>query len=131
MAFADGHSAGITVGKVDRVYVSEARGLFIDKQLPKRAAGKEMWVDVRGATMTADHATGELFKVPADMAIERGDLVAARFGDQSARALDPNLIPTPNRVTQIVAPHDSLMAMMFGLPKASPLISAFLTINAN
>jgi hypothetical protein len=131
MAFADGESASTTVGKVDRVYVCEARGLFIDKKILRRTAGKEIWVDVRGATMAADHATGELFKVPAELAIERGDLVATQLGDQSVRALNPNLIPTPNIVTQLVAPHDSLMAMMFGLPKAAPLLSAFLNTKAN
>jgi hypothetical protein len=131
MACADGESASTTVGKVDRVYVCEARGLFMDKKLLKRTAGKEIWVDVRDATIAADHETGELFKVPAELAIERGDLVATQIGDQSVRDLNPNLIPTQNRVTQLIAPHDSLMAMMFGLSKASLLLSAFLGAKAN
>ena len=131
-ARADGTPASDTIGKVNRVYVAEARGLFIEKKLTKRTGGKEIWVDVRSKLMITNDEVGELFKVPTDMAIERGDLVATQIGDVSVRSLNPNLIATPNQVTQLIAPHDSLLAMMFGLPPASPpVLSAFLSAKVN
>jgi hypothetical protein len=127
VARADGTPASDTIGKVSRVYVAEARGLFIEKKLTKHTGGKEIWVDVRSKSMVTNDEVGELFKVPADMAIERGDLVATQAGDSSVRALNSNLIATPNQVTRLVAPHDSLIAMTFGLSQAAPpVLSAFL-----
>jgi hypothetical protein len=128
IAHAGGATADSDIGKVDAVYVREARGLFIEKKLLHHSEGKEVWVDVRGPMTVADKTTGEMFKVPADLAIERGDLVATQAGDESGRFL--NLIPIPNKVTQLVAPHDSLMAMMFGLPKSSPMVNLFLNAKA-
>jgi hypothetical protein len=121
--------ASSEIGKVDRVYVREARGLYFEKKLLRRTEGKEVWVNVRGATMVSDKSTGEMFKVPADLAIERGDLVATRIGDESLR--DLNLVPIPNKVTQLVARHDTLMAMTFGLPTTSPLLNVFMQAKAN
>jgi hypothetical protein len=131
-AYADGEPASDTIGKVNRVYVAEARGLYVEKKLTRHAAGKDVWADVRIAATAASDATGDMFKVPADMAIERGDLVATQAGDSSVRSLNSNLIETPNQVTRLVAPHDSLIAIMFGLPQASPpALSAFLKTGAN
>ena len=113
-----------TVGKVDAVYVREARGLFIEKKLVRKFEDQEIWVDVRTATALADNAGGGMFKVPSELRLERGDLVATRVGDESARGL--NLIPIPNQVTQLVARHDTLMAITFGLPTSSPLLNVFL-----
>ena len=130
-AYADGEPASDTIGKVSRVYVAEARGLYVEKKLMRHTAGKDIWADVRSAAVVASDATGDMFKVPADMAIERGDLVATQAGDSSAHTLDPNLMATPNKITRLVAPHDSLTAMMFGLPQASPpVLSAFLGAKA-
>jgi hypothetical protein len=126
-AYAQGEPGRDSIGKVNAVYVAAARGLLIEKKLLRDIAGKDIWVSVRGATMVASDATGELFKVPEDMAIEHGDLVATRIGDLSMRTLSPNLIATPNLVTQLVAPHDSLIALMFGLQQATPsMLSTFL-----
>ena len=130
-AYADGDPASDSIGKVNRVYVAEARGLYIEKKLARHTAGKDIWAHVRSATIVASDATGDMFKVPADLAIERGDLVATQAGDSSAHTLDPNLIATPNKITRLVAPHDSLTAMMFGLPQAAtPMVNALLGIKA-
>ena len=128
VAYADGGPGDAAVGKVDRLYIREARELFIEKKLLRRSEDKEVWVDVRTPATVASQTTGEMFKVPADLAIERGDLVATRVGDESGRFL--NLIPIPNKVTQLVAPHDSLMAMTFGLPKSSPMLDLFVAAKA-
>jgi hypothetical protein len=127
-AHAEDRPGNVTIGKVDRVYVREFRGLYIEKKLLRHNEGKELWVDVRDPATAASQTIGEMFKVPADLAIERGDLVATRYGDESGAYL--NLIPTPNKVTQLVARHDTLMAMMFGLPKSSPMVKLFLNAKA-
>jgi hypothetical protein len=127
-AHADGVPENTAVGKVDAVYVREARGLFIEKKLLRHSEDKEVWVDVRGAATVAATTTGEMFQVPADLAIRRGDLVATRMGDASG--LEFKLIAIPNKVTQLVAPHDSLMAMTFGLPKAPGMVNLFLQAKA-
>src|SRR5258706_9300326 len=113
VAQSDGASGDAPVGKVNAVYVREARGLFIEKKLVRSFTGKELWVDVRAASQVAETAVGELFEVPADIVIERGDLVATRIGDPSAR--NWNLIPEVNRVTSLAVKHDTSMPMAFGL----------------
>ena len=112
----EGHADG-AVGKVERVYVREATGLFIDQKLMRRAERKEIWVDVRGPEQVGAATTGELFKIPDGFDVTRGDLVAVRLGDAWGRSF--NLLPLENQVTQLVAPRDSLMALTFGVPKSS------------
>ncbi len=73
VAQSDGASGDAPVGKVNAVYVREARSLFIEKKLLRKVTGKELWVDVRAASQVVETAVGELFEVPADIAIERGD----------------------------------------------------------
>jgi hypothetical protein len=72
-----------------------------------------------------------MFKAPVDVAIERGDLVATRIGDDSVQEMSLNLIPTPNKVTELVARHDSLMAMTFGLPKAPRMVELFVSAKSH
>lgn len=131
VAHADGGAGDAAVGRVDKVYVREARGLFIEQKLLQSSAGKEVWVEVRGPDTVADKTTGEMFKVPVNLAIERGDLVATRIGDDSVHEMNLNLIPIPNKVTQLIARHDSLMAMTFGLPKAPGMVELFMSAKAH
>jgi hypothetical protein len=118
-----------TIGKVDTVYVREARGLFFEKKLLRTAGRNELWVDVRLATSLAGDPRSELFRVPEDIAIERGDLVTTQYGDSTPLAL--KLLPEPNKVTQLVARHDTLMAMTFGLPNAGRMLDLFVAAKAN
>ena len=128
VAHADGRPGNAGVGKVDTVYVREARGFFIEKKLLHHSEGKEVWVDVRSPETVVAETTGEMFKVPADLTIERGDLVATQIG---AAGRELSLIPIPNKVTLLVAPRDSLMAMTFGLPKSWPIVKLFLNAKAH
>ena len=99
------------VGKVDTIYVREAKGLFIEKKLVRNNPSKDLWVNVR---LVTGEAASELYKVPAELAIERGDLVAMRDGDPTPASM--NLLPIDNKVTQLVARSDTLQAMLFGIP---------------
>jgi len=116
------------VGKVGRVYVRECQGLFVEKQLLRHSKGKEIWADVRTPATVASQTTGEMFKVPANLAIEHGDLVATRYGDESGAYW--NLISIPNEVTKLVASHDNLMAITFGLTKSASMVDLFLSAKA-
>jgi hypothetical protein len=101
------------VSKVAAVYVRESRGLYIEKKLLRTSGTKELWVHVRLATALPGEAAGELFQVPPEITIEVGDLVTTRSGDPTPRQM--NLLPEVNRVTRVVAGHDSLMAIAFGI----------------
>jgi hypothetical protein len=123
-AQAAGVADNSMIGKVDTVYVGEARGLYIEKKLLRKIEDKKLWVDVHRANSLPGMLDSELFQVPADMAVERGDLVATQFGDQTPR--DLKLIPVENRLTALVARHDTLMAMTFGLPNAPKIVESYL-----
>jgi hypothetical protein len=113
------------ISKVDTVYVREAKGLYIEKSLLRHIDGKQLWVDVRLATMVAGETASELFQVPADLAIERGDLVTTRIGDTTALSL--KLIPEVSRVATLVAKSDTLMAMTFGHTNSKSALGFFIT----
>jgi hypothetical protein len=119
LAQDDGATGNSAVSKVAAVYVREARGLYYEKALLRRAEDKALWVEVRFADALTGGVKSELFLVPAGVAIERGDLVVTRAGDESPRNL--NLLPDVSRVTRLVAKHDTLMAMAFGLSNSTQL----------
>jgi hypothetical protein len=123
LAQSDSAADNSMISKVDTVYVREANGLYIEKKLLRKTEHRELWVDVRFATTPVGEPNSELFKVPADIAIERGDLVAARFGDPTPRNM--KLLPETNRVTGLVAKHDTLMAMTFGLSNSKRVQGLF------
>jgi hypothetical protein len=100
---------GDVIGRVETVYVRESRDFFIEKKLLRKTAGKELWVAVN----VAQESKSELYRMPADVKIERGDMVATQAGDSKFHSM--NLVPQGNRVTELVAPRDTLMAMSSGL----------------
>ena len=106
---AGGAADGDGIGRVETVYVRESPDLFIEKKLLRKTAGKELWAEVKFAR----EAASELYRMPADVKVERGDVVATQAGDSILHTM--NLVPQVNRVTELVAPHDTLMAMGFGL----------------
>jgi len=108
-----GSGNNTVIGKVDTVYVRESKWLYIEKKLVRKVENEDLWVDVRFANPFPGDLGSELFQLPAHTAIERGDLVATKLGDQTA--LDMKLLPEVNQVTQLVAKHDTLIAMTFGL----------------
>jgi hypothetical protein len=112
LAQAGGGAVGDAVGRVETVYVRESRDLFIEKKLVQKTAGRELWVEVN----FAQESNPELYRMPVDVKIERGDVVATHAGDSKLHA--NNLVPQVNRVTEVVAPHDRVMAMSFGLSAA-------------
>ena len=119
-------NSGALTARVETVYVRESRGLFIEKKLLKRTGEKELWAEVRIENPVRREYVTELAKLPANVAIERGDLVAAVITEstrpgstQFAQSNRAGIAPFPeiNRVTALLAKHDSLRAMLFGLNK--------------
>jgi hypothetical protein len=116
LAQSDGVSGSSTIGRVDAVYVREARGLYYEKKLMRGTEQKEAWVEVHFASSPPVGPESGLFKVPANISAERGDLVATRNGD--ATPSDMHLLPDVGRVTALVATHGTPMAMNFDNPDA-------------
>ena len=107
------------VGKVETIYVREARDLFYEKKLLRKTDGKQLWAEIRFADQLPDGSRGELAQLPANAAIERGDLVEIRVAGMMPRGLP--LLPEVTHVTSLVAKNDTLQAMVFGLPNARPM----------
>ena len=112
-----------TTAKIQTVYVRESRGLFYEKKLLTGAANKPLWAEVRMATETPGDVKTELVRVPANLPVEQGDVVSIRSGDESA--LTMNLIPEISRVTGVVARHDTLAAMTYGVVSPAPVLNLF------
>jgi hypothetical protein len=123
----------VATGRVETVYVRESRNLFIEKKLLKRSENKELWAEVRIENPLSKEYVTELAKLPDAMAVDRGDLVetaisestllgVAQFAPVKPFAVSAGLMPFPevNRVTALVAKHDTLRAMLFGLNNSRP-----------
>ena len=106
------------VGKIETIFVREARALYYEKKLLRKTDGKELWAEIRFAHQLQDGSRGELAQLPANSALERGDLVEIRVADMMPPGLP--LLPDVTRVTSLVAKSDTLQAMLFGLPNARP-----------
>mgnify|MGYP001474701547 CR=1 FL=1 len=100
------------IGKVQSVYVREARGLYIEKSLIRRPEGRELWAEVRVAQPASGGVASELAKLPAHVTVDTGDVVETRLvepvhGDVAQLEV--------NRVIRVVAKFDTLPAMLLGL----------------
>ena len=108
------------IGRVEGIYVEQYNGVFVDRQLTGQLAGKPLWVYV-----TFDHALedGSRFAtamLQEDLGLERGDLVQLRFGRSGGLGADK--APTPNRITALVAKHDTFEARSFGRAAGDTLV---------
>src|SRR5450631_46457 len=72
------------IGKVETIYVRESRNLFIEKKLLRKTQSRDQWIEVR----FDDGAPRELFRMPADLSIARGDRVAPQAGDLTPRNMN-------------------------------------------
>jgi hypothetical protein len=109
-----GDAAGAArVGRIETIYVRVSPDLFIEQKLLRKTAGKELWADVKFAQEPAQ----EIFRMPAQIVVEGGDLVATQPGDTKLHSM--NLLPQDNRVTELVAKRGTLMAMSYGSANAA------------
>ena len=121
--------ANDAVGKVGTVFAREGTGLYIEKKLLRKVENEKLWADVHFATSEPGDVSYEMFKLPPEGPIEHGDLVMTKIGHRSDFAY---ILAEHNKVTMLVAKHDTLMAMTFkfGLPSSgssqTALVNAFL-----
>ena len=106
------------IGKVETVYVREARGLYFEKKLVRRAEGKELWAEIRLPQPSSGGSSSELARLPADVAIETGDLVETRIVEPMPQN---RALLEVNQVIKVVAKHDTLPALLFGLFNPRPI----------
>jgi hypothetical protein len=117
---AQAADAGETaLGKVHTIYVRVSDNLFFERKLVRPAPAQELWADVRPAQ---DSGKANLYKLPQDVKVEPADVVATREGDNPLVA---PLIPEVSRVTHIVAKHDTIRAIAFGLPASKSVVHRF------
>jgi hypothetical protein len=115
-------------GQVERIYVRESRNLFIEKKLVRKPEQRELWAEVRIENPLRGEYVTELAQLPENVNIEHGDLVDTRITDATLLGVaqfspptfyavpsGPAPLPEVNRVTALLAKHDTLRAMLFGL----------------
>jgi len=125
---AHGADGSHLTGQVERVYVRESRGLFIEKKLVHHPEQRELWAEVRIENPLRGEYVTELAQLPENVNIEHGDLVDTRMTDATLLGVaqfsppsfyavpsGPAPVPEVNRVTALLAKHDTLRAMLFGL----------------
>jgi len=104
-------SGQAAAGRVETVMVKQARGFFIEKKLLRKTDDKEVWVEVRFPATYLNGPDTNVFQVPENTTLERGDIVMAEVADQSPRVF--KLLAGENQVTSLVARHDTLQALLF------------------
>lgn len=117
-ACAEEAGSGGVVGKVEKIYIRQSNNFFIEKSLVRKPSNNEQWTEVRFATALADGRRSEIVRLPESATVEPGDLVSARLA--AKRDLVRGLIPEVSRMVAVVAKHDTLAAMAFDLPPATP-----------
>jgi hypothetical protein len=118
---ATDHYVGGTspIGKVQGVYVEAYQGVFLDRQLVPDTSGKQLWVYVTFDAPLEDGRKFATAMLEQDTGIEPGDLVQLRLAHDGE--LRSDAVPEHNRVTALIAKHDTAQARAFGRIEASAL----------
>jgi hypothetical protein len=100
-------SGSIHAGVVERVYVEQYPGIYVDSDTALRELAGPVWVDVRFPEPLADGRIDAIAFLPRYLRVERGDQVEMRFagsdGSQTEAALDEN------RVTALLQRHRAVV----------------------
>jgi hypothetical protein len=105
-------NGSIHQGVVERVFVEQDLGVYVDRDSAPRNQAGTAWVDVRFAEPLADGSTTAIALLPPYLRVERGDRVEMRFagsdGKQNEAALDEN------RVTALLQKDGALLGPSAG-----------------
>jgi len=102
----------VPLGAVEAVYVRVAPGVFIETRLLRDKAPADTWSDVRVRQNAGQgRPRNELAKNPEGMAVRPGDVVQLTLAPLPEFATAP--VPEVTRVTERIAPADSLYAREF------------------
>jgi len=100
------------VGKVERVYVKDRDGLYIEAALVRDTRGRELWADVRLAAPLKAGRKNELVQIPVDTAVRSGDVVEVAVVDKDESAFVP--LPAVSRMVRHVRGDEPVVA---GVPR--------------
>lgn len=93
-------NGSIHQGVVERVFVEQDLGVYVDRETaPSNQAGTA-WVDVKFPEPLADGSTTAIALLPPYLRVERGDRVEMRFGGSDGRQTEA--APDQNRVTALL-----------------------------
>ena len=99
-ARTDELNGSVHQGVVERVFVEQDLGVYVDRETaPSNQAGTA-WVDVKFPEPLADGTSTAIALVPPYLRVERGDRVEMRFAGGDGRQTDAAL--DPNRVTALL-----------------------------
>ena len=121
-------NGSIHQGIVERVFVEQDLGVYVDRETaPDNRAGTA-WVDVKFPEPLADGTTTAIALLPANLLVEPGDRVEMRFaggtGRQSDAALDQNRViallhrrspVTPASASRLDSPSEHRSRTLVGL----------------
>ena len=93
-------------GVVERVFVEQYPGIYVDRTAGGKALGGPTWVHVNFAQALEDGRTSDVATVPASLNVDVGDLVEMRFG--GAKQADRESFPAQNRVTAVLQKHGTI-----------------------
>ena len=95
-ARTDELSGSIHQGVVERVFVEQDLGVYVDRETAPGNRAGTAWADVKFPEPLADGTTTAIALLPPYLRVERGDRVEMRFaggdGGRTDVALDPNRV---------------------------------------
>jgi hypothetical protein len=105
-------NGSIHEGVVERVFVEQDLGVYVDRDsAPGNRAGTT-WVDVKFPEPLADGSTNAIAFLPANLRVEPGDLIEMRFAGGNGQQSDAE--QDQNRVIALLQRHGSVTAVSTG-----------------
>ena len=99
-ARTDELNGSVHQGVVERVFVEQDLGVYVDRDTAPGNRAGTAWVDVKFAEALADGTTTAIALLPPYLRVEPGDRVEMRFAGGDAGRSDVAL--DPNRVTALL-----------------------------
>jgi hypothetical protein len=116
-ARTEGLNASMHEGVVERVFVEQDLGVYVDREsAPGNRAGTA-WVDVKFPEPLADGSTNAIAFLPANLPVEPGDVVEMRFAGGNGQQTDA--AQDENRVVALLHRHGSITPVSADTPFSS------------
>jgi hypothetical protein len=100
------------IGKVERVYVEQYAGIYVDRQMAASVPGQPVWVYVTFDRPLKDGSRFATAILEQDSGVEPGDLVQLRLARDDAH--ERGATPARNQIVALIAKHDTARARTFG-----------------
>ena len=100
-------------GVVERVYVEQSPGVYVERSAALTESSGPVWADVRFPEPLIDGRTTAIAVVPRALRVEPGDRVEMRFAADNA-AQSEAAPPEQNRVTALLQRHGPVVEVSAG-----------------